>query len=281
MSIGPSSSSSSTAFQQLVAVPLEQYTQMLSMNNIQQPLGQKLSHLQTELSHPLLAPTTVSGEGNPYDQMMRQGMVLDQVKQIKEQMKDAIMLGTPKPYRNRALTLYNHLVPVTQFNEKGELVLPSAPGDSPNVVAGSRAEDLIQHAVHDRRKQFTPSGWREFLEHLRQHNIPRMMLNRATIDELQSLASSSPLPAAATTTGPSTPAKSKKRGRKSSNSGGITHLKRRPQTDLLGAIALTPTKSGQLRSRSPTRRRKKTKSSRYPSSTFLTNFTSPSTADSE
>ena len=184
----------SGSFQQLVAVPLEQYSQMSSQMRVHQaPLAQKLAQLQSELAS---APTVQS---NPYDQMMRQGMRLEAVKRTKEQLQNDISLGTPKPYRNRALALYNQIAPTTHFNEKGELVLLDD-ATSPSPIVGSRAEDLIQHAVRDRQKQFTPTGWQHFVRQLHKHNIPRMMLNRSTIAELNALADATTPPTTATTT---------------------------------------------------------------------------------
>ena len=182
-----------TSFQQLVAIPVEQYTQMMSVANMQQPpLQQKLTQAQHDFIASANAPS--ASPPNSYDRLMRQGMMLEEVKRLKEQMRASVSMGTPKPYRNRALALYNQIAPVTQFNEQGELVIPDGVGGDGRAVAGSRAEDLIQHAVRDRRKQFTPTGWSEFLRELFQHNIPRMMLNRPTIDELQVLAKKPLLP---------------------------------------------------------------------------------------
>ena len=210
-------------FHQLVALPMEEYNQMRNVTNMQQPpLNQKLIQLQRELSASASAPPPSAAaaaelSNNPYDRLMRQGMLLEEVKRTKEQLQNDISLGTPKPYRNRALALYNQIAPVTHFNEKGELVLPldggvtaeGASGDGRPIV-GSRAEDLIQHAVRDRRKQFTPTGWPEFLAQLHKHNIPRMMLNRSTIDELQTLATKPLLlPAAAAAPAPTPPRRGK------------------------------------------------------------------------
>ena len=194
-----------TTFQQLVAIPVEQYRQMVNLTNMQQPPPkQKLVQLQRELSASATAPPSSSSSPltelpNPYDRLMRQGMLLEEVKRTKEQLQNDISLGTPKPYRNRALALYNQIAPVTHFNEKGELVLTGDDDHGERPVTGSRAEDLIQHAIRDRRKQFTPSGWPEFISQLHKHNIPRMMLSRATIDELNALSTKQSSPIRPTT----------------------------------------------------------------------------------
>ena len=176
---------------------------MMNLTTMQQPpLKQKLLQLQQDLAasasaSPLSTMSANGGmAGDPYERMMRQGMLLEGVKRTKEQLQNDIALGTPKPYRSRALALYNQIASTTHFNEKGELVVgdrstKDASG-ARRAIEGSRAEDLIQHAVRDRRKQFTPTGWSEFLTELHSQNVPRMMLNRQTIDELQTISKPPP-----------------------------------------------------------------------------------------
>ena len=153
-----------TAFQQLVAIPLEQYNQMLSMMNMRQPLAQKVTRIQNALSNPSIAAAEYDDagvDGDPYDHMIRQGMMLEEMKRAREQLKNDISTGTPKPYRNRALALYNQIAPIIQFNDKGELLVNtknSSGAEVTTAVTGSRAEDLIQHAVRDRRKLFYTNG---------------------------------------------------------------------------------------------------------------------------
>ena len=192
-------------FHRLVALPVDQYSQMVNLTTMQQtPLKQKLAQLQRDLSTSITTPSLSTDDRppNPYDRLMRQGMLLEEMMRTKEQIQNDISLGTPKPYRNRALALYNQIAPITHFNEKGELVLKTTDGGDPTAAAktvvGSRAEDLIQHAVRDRRKQFTPTGWTDFVGELHKHNVPRMMLNRQTIDELQTLSTKAPIALPAT-----------------------------------------------------------------------------------
>ena len=52
-------------------------------------------------------------------------------------------------------------------------------------ISQSRVEDLIQHAVRDRRRNMTLTGWSTFLDILREHNIPKSSLNRQTLDEME------------------------------------------------------------------------------------------------
>ena len=158
-------------FQRMVAIPQEEYLQLSTMPP--NPLTQKMNTLQHEYQ--------TFPQSNPYDQMMKQGSVLEEMKLLKEKISNDISLGTPKPYRNRALSLYRSIEPHIDLTQRGEFKIQD------KVLENSRIEDLIQHAVRDRRRQFTPVGWKEFLHVLKEYNIPKSALNRATLDELNVL----------------------------------------------------------------------------------------------
>ena len=68
---------------------------------------------------------------------------------------------------------------VLKFNERGEMI-----DESGNATANSHVEDLIQHAVRDRRRNITPAGWNFFLDLAMKHNVPKSVLNRSTLDEM-------------------------------------------------------------------------------------------------
>ena len=57
-----------------------------------------------------------------------------------------------------------------------------------DIIDNSRVEDLIQHAVRDRRRNMTPAGWKAFVTLLQEHNIPKSILNRQTLDEIENRA---------------------------------------------------------------------------------------------
>ena len=59
-----------------------------------------------------------------------------------------------------------------KFNERGEIL-----GKDNKAIENSRVEDLIQHAVRDRRRLGTPTGWENFVQTLKAHNVPRSLLN--------------------------------------------------------------------------------------------------------
>ena len=162
-----------SGFQRMIAIPQEEYIQMKSIQHAKQPEAQRMAQL-TELHQ------QQSQIKDPYEKLMLQGDSLDDMKALKEKMRNDLALGTPKPYRNRALSLYRSLEPHVKFNERGEMY-----GDNDKPIEYSRAEDLIQHAVRDRRRDFTPLGWDHFLKVLKKHNIPKSTLNRDTLDELE------------------------------------------------------------------------------------------------
>lgn len=162
-----------TQFQRMVVLPQEEYIQLSSLQNANQPLVQHMSQLEQQYHQ------VPKESQNPYDQLYKQGSILEAMKRTKERLREEMTLGTPKPYRNRALSLYRSLEPHMSLTERGELQ-----GPDQQVYKDSRIEDLIQHAVRDRRRHFTPVAWDEFLTLLKQHNIPKSTLNRATLDEL-------------------------------------------------------------------------------------------------
>ena len=157
-------------FQRMVAIPQDEYMQLSSLPP--NPLTQKMTALQHEYQ------TLPQSSSNAYDHMMRQGSVLEEMKLLKEKISNDISLGTPKPYRNRALSLYRSIEPHINLTQRGEFKVQD------RGLENSRIEDLFQHAVRDRRRQFTPVGWKEFLHVLKEYNIPKSALNRATLDEL-------------------------------------------------------------------------------------------------
>ena len=161
------------SFQRMIAIPQEEYIQLSTLSQIRQPYTHKMMNLEREYEHP--APNS-----NPYERMMLQGSVLEEMKSLKERIRNDLSLGTPKPYRNRALSLYRSIEPVIKFNERGELI-----GEDEKAIQDSRAEDLIQHAVRDHRRPFTPVAWNIFVDLLKKHNVPRSVLSRQTLAEMK------------------------------------------------------------------------------------------------
>ena len=163
-------------FQRMVAVPYEQYAQLNTaqgLRDVKQPLDGQFSALDKQY-------TDRVNVADPYRRMMLQGETLEEMKAMKERMRNVIVANSPKPYRNRAKALFDGLESIIKFNERGEIL-----SDEGRAVPHSHVQDLIQYAVRDRRREVLPTGWKDFLSLMKKHNVPRHMLNRFTLDEME------------------------------------------------------------------------------------------------
>jgi len=160
-------------FQRMIAMPEEEYLQLSVVQNARQPLTQQFYNLESQYNRDAYIR-------DPYRRMVLQSDTLDNMKELKEKMRNYIVVSTPKPYRSRAQALFESMSSFLQFTERGEMY-----DKDKNLIPNSRIEDLIQHAVRDRRRNISPTGWNDFLQLLREHNIPRSILNRDTIDEME------------------------------------------------------------------------------------------------
>ena len=159
-------------FQRMMVIPQEEYLQLSAVQAARKPMVQQMHQLTSEYEE--------QGQiTDPYRRLIYQSETLDAMKALKEKMRDEIVLATPKAFQSRTRSLFQHLEPVLKLTERGEMY------DKANtVIPNSRIEDLIQYAVRDRRRNYEPTGWRSFLELLRDNNIPKYMLNRNTLEEL-------------------------------------------------------------------------------------------------
>ena len=189
-----------STFQRMIAIPQEEYLALSSMQNVREPLAQHFYQLEQRYANE-------EKEKDPYRRMLMQGSTLDQMKQVKEQLRNSLIIATPKPYQSRAKALFQSLENVIKFNDKGEIY--AADG---SLVSNSRLEDLIQHAVRDRRRNLSPKGWPEFLSLLQEHNVPKSTLNRNTLDEMEGI--STPMPLIKREDSPSPMHTTQRRGRK-------------------------------------------------------------------
>ena len=163
-----------STFQRMIVIPQEEYLSLSSMQNVKEPLTQHFYDLERRFN----SEETVR---DPYRRMVLQSNTLDQMKQVKDQLRNSLLVSTPKPYQTRAKALFQTVEDLLKYNEKGEIYASDG-----SLVSGSRMEDLIQHAVRDRRRRnMTPTGWTHFLNILRDHNVPRSILNRDTLDEME------------------------------------------------------------------------------------------------
>lgn len=162
-----------TSFQRMIAIPQEEYLAMSVVQNANQPLTNQFYNTEHQY-------TQHGNIRDPYRRLVMQSNDLEEMKMMKEQMRNSLGIATPKPYRNRAKSLFQFIENSLRYNQRGEIY------DNDNqVISGSRVEDLIQYAVNDRRRSnLKPEGWNEFLHLLREKNVPKNFLNRYTMDEL-------------------------------------------------------------------------------------------------
>ena len=162
-----------SGYQRMIAIPQEEYAQLTVVQNARQPLTQHMYNLERQYNEE-------SKIIDPYAKLALQSNTLDDMKRLKDQMRQQLQITTPKPYLNRAQALFNSLEAFLKYNERGEIY-----GSDGQLISNSRLEDLIQFAVRDRRREIIPTGWKPFLDIMRVMNIPKSILNRNTLDELE------------------------------------------------------------------------------------------------
>ena len=163
-------------FQRMMAIPQEEYLQLTAVQQARQPLMRQFQQLENQYQQH-------SHITDPYRKLVHQAETLDDLKALKEKMRNEVVLATPKPYQSRARSLFQHLEPILKFNERGEIF-----DEQNQLIPESRIEDLIQYAVRDRRRHFLPTGWGTFIKVLRTHNVPKYVLNRNTLDEMENIS---------------------------------------------------------------------------------------------
>ena len=167
-------------FQRMIAIPQEEYSKLTSVQQVRQPMTQQFYNLEQQYGKQ-------EQIHDPYQRMMMQSETLEDMKELKERMRNDIAVATPKPYQSRALALYQSLQPYIKFNERGEIF-----NEHGSLVPDSRLEDLVQHAIRDRRRAIVPTGWSQFRDMIQSQNVPRFMLNRDTLEELSSKVKTEP-----------------------------------------------------------------------------------------
>ena len=161
-------------FERMVALPEVEYHQLKALQQTQNPLENKFKTLSNEYAKQESIP-------DPYTRIQRQGETLNEMVEIKDQLRKRLISMTPKPFQTRAQGLFQFVKEKVKFNEMGELL-----NDDDTVIEGSNITDLIQHAVRDRRRNIVPTGWSHFLNILRSNNAPRMIMNYETLEDLTS-----------------------------------------------------------------------------------------------
>lgn len=160
-------------FQRMIAIPQEEYLQLSTVQNARQPMTQQFYNLDKQYNRE-------AEINDPYKRLVLQTGTLEDMKRLKDQMRHYLSVSTPKPYRTRAQALLENVSAFLRFNERGEIY-----NKENELLENTRLEDLIQHAVRDRRRNINPTGWSHFLNLLREHNVPKSILNRGTLDEME------------------------------------------------------------------------------------------------
>ena len=157
----------------MVVLPQEEYVQLNSTRNIQQPLAQQLQDLTK-------TDENIEKIQDPYRKLQLHANNIEERRIIRDKIRKFITLSTPRRYRSRAENLLNFIEPFVQFNERGEVL------DRENhVIEGSHIDDLLQHAVRDmRRKSVKPTGWDYFRDVLAREYVPHNIIGAPTITEL-------------------------------------------------------------------------------------------------
>ena len=163
-----------SSYSRMVVIPQEEYMQLSAVQQVRQPVTQQFYNAEQDYQKNLHG-------ADPHRTVLLQSETIERMKDLKEQMRAYLTISTPRPYRTRAEALFQAIEPHLNVNEKGEVIK-----DDNTVIESSRYEDLIQHAVRDRRRNFTPTGWSYFVNLLKKHNVPKSSLNRETLDELAS-----------------------------------------------------------------------------------------------
>ena len=169
-------------FQRMVGIAEDEYMHLKSLQQITNPLQSRFLSFAKEYDQQGMIH-------DPYVRVQRQGETLNQMINIKDDLRKRAIQVTPRPYQGRVQNLFDFVADKIGVNAKGEMY------DSHGaIIEGSNITDLVQHAVRDRRRNIVPTGWNEFLNVLRNNNAPRMILNYDTLGEMQAaqLPKSSP-----------------------------------------------------------------------------------------
>lgn len=169
-------------FQRMVTIPEDEYNLLRSMQQVGDPLEKKFQTLSSEYAKQ-------GAIKDPHDRVMQQGETLNEMIKTKDVLRRRLQDATPRPYQNRVGSLFDHMKEKMPISDKGEIYTKD--GD---VIEGSNIGDLMQHAVRDRRRKYTPVGWNMFLTHMKDANAPKMVMNYDTLEELKPSVSPSITP---------------------------------------------------------------------------------------
>ena len=101
-------------FQRLIAIPQEEYMQLTRVQQVRQPTTQQIYNLERQYNEQ-------EHIRDPYHRLMLQSETLDEMKELKQRMRQDIAMSTPKPYKKRAEALFQSMEPFLRINERGEI----------------------------------------------------------------------------------------------------------------------------------------------------------------
>ena len=164
-----------SAYSRMVVIPQEEYVQLSAMQQAKQPLANQLYRREQDYQENLHIK-------DPHRAVLLQSETVEQLKDLKNKMRESISLATPIASRARAIALFNSIEPHLNVNDRGEVIT-----DDNDVISSSRYEDLINYATRRKRRQdYVPPGWEYFLTLLKKYNIPKFALNHETLREIDS-----------------------------------------------------------------------------------------------
>jgi len=163
----------SRSFERMAVIPEQEYNYLRSLQQVNDPAHQQISTLADNYARQ-------SNISDPQIRVQRQNETINEMKMLKDEMRQRIIQTTPKPYQTRAQSIMKFIEGHLQVNDRGELM-----DSNQQVVSGSNITDLIQHAVRDRRRNMDPMGWREFKDLLQKVNVPKSLLNYDTLEEMK------------------------------------------------------------------------------------------------
>ena len=144
----------------MIIVSEEEYNQLRSIEQITNPL---VSHFQTVTKE----HKKQDGIENPYSGVHLQVETLNEMMKIKDALRQQHLLElTPKPYENRAESLFNFMKDKVKIGGKSEIHRRDG-----QLIEGSNIGDLIQDSARNCRRRINPCGWKEFVQYLKLHNV--------------------------------------------------------------------------------------------------------------
>ena len=171
-----------SSYSRMIVIPQDEYVQLTAMQQVKQPLANQMYRKEIDYQQNVHIK-------DPHRAVLLQSETVEQLKNLKNKMRDSVSTATPLASRAHAISLFNSIEPHLNVNDRGEIIT-----DENKVIDASRYEDLIQYATRRKRRQgYVPPGWSYFLKLLKKHNVPKFALNNETLKELDSTVATTPM----------------------------------------------------------------------------------------